>query len=372
MRRRFIGLLAAALCVLAQVPATTSVLGTVTRVRGESLEIEVKPDNAPAVTVKIGIATVAQRVAPGQTDLSKAAAINVTDVSAGDRVLVTLGAGTTEARRIIVIPANDLAKRDAADRLDWQTRGIAGVVTAISGSDIAIELRSLSGATKYTVTAGPKTTFKRYASDSVRYADAKAGSLADVSVGDQLRARGAKSADGAKVDAEDIVFGTFLSRAGNITAVNPEMRQVTIKDLGSNKPVVIAFTPDTQVKRMLDAAAMTALVAGRGAPASPATPAATPAGRGAAATPGATAGRGPDIAQMLELLPPVKLEDLKPGEIVVVSAIKGARADQITAITFLANAETLVQLAMAARGAGASGPAPSLAGLAGSIASVGP
>ena len=49
MRRRLVVLLASALCVLAQVPATTSVLGTVTRVRGESLEIEVKPDNAPGI-----------------------------------------------------------------------------------------------------------------------------------------------------------------------------------------------------------------------------------------------------------------------------------------------------------------------------------
>jgi hypothetical protein len=96
------------------------------------------------------------------------------------------------------------------------------------------------------------------------------------------------------------------------------------------------------------------------------------AGRGGGRGPAAGAQRGPDIAQMLELLPPVKFEDLKTGEVVVVSAIQGAKPDQITAITFLANAETLVQLAMAARGAGATGPAPSLAGLAGSISNVGP
>jgi hypothetical protein len=44
----------------------------------------------------------------------------VTDVAVGDRTLVTTAARSTDARRIIVIPANDLAKRNATDRLDWQ------------------------------------------------------------------------------------------------------------------------------------------------------------------------------------------------------------------------------------------------------------
>ena len=57
---------------------------------------------------------------------------------------------------------------------------------------------------------------------------------------------------------------------------------------------------------------------------------------------------------------------------IVVSASRGARADQLTAITFLANAEALVQLAVAAGGGASNGPAPSLAGLASSISSIGP
>jgi hypothetical protein len=368
MRKLALLWLVLAVGAAAQTPVGTSVLGTVSAVRAESAEIEVKPDNGPAVAVRTLPATIAQKVAPGQTDLSKAESIKLADVAAGDRVLVTLAPGSKDARRIVVIAATDLAKRDAADRLDWQRRGVAGVVTGISGTEIAVEGRSLAGATKYTVTAGPRTNFKRYAPDSVRYADAKASSVSEVSVGDQLRARGQKSPDGLKIDAEDVVFGTFLSKAGTISSVNLEARELTIKDLSNNKPLAIKFIADSQIKRVLDLATMTGLLAGRGAapPGTPA-PAAAAAGRGPAG-----GGRGADIAQMLELLPPVKFEDLKPGEIVVVSAIKGARADQITAITFLANAETLVQLAMAARGAGASGPAPSLAGLASSISSVGP
>jgi hypothetical protein len=298
------------------------------------------------VVIKISGTTIAQRIAPGQTDLSKAEAFSVTEVGTGDRVLVTLTPDGSEARRIVVIAATDIAKRDAADRADWQRRGVAGVVTAVSGGEVTIEARSLAGATKYIVTTGPKTTFKRYAADSVRYDDAKDSNAAEIRAGDQLRARGAKSADGTKVDAEAVVFGTFLSRAGAITAINAPAKELTVKDLATNKPVVISFATDSKVRRMPAAAAMTAMMGG---------------GRGA--------GRPPDIAQVLELLPPIPFDDLKVGEIAVLSGIQGTKADRITAITFLANAETLVQMAMAARGN--TGPAPSLAGLAGSISNVG-
>ena len=337
---RLIPALLLAASVFAQAPPAKSLLGTVSAFRPNSAEFEVKPDTGDTIAVKVSSDTILKRIAPGQTDLAKAESINATDVSIGDRVLVTFGApDPAEARRIVVIPATDIAKKEAADRADWQKRGAAGVVTAVSGNDISVELRSLAGAMKFTVTAGPKTSFKRYAPDSIRFADAKNSSFAEIGVGDQLRARGEKSQDGTKIAAEDIVFGTFLSKAGTVTAINAAAHEITIKDLANNKPLVVKFIPESRVKRMPEAAA-----------------------------PGAP--KGNDIVQLLDSLPPIKIEDLKPGDVAVVSAMKGARADQVTAVTFLANAEALVQLAMKARGAGANGPAPSLAGLASSISNV--
>ncbi|MBZ5729419.1 MAG: hypothetical protein LAP87_31145, partial [Acidobacteriia bacterium] len=90
-------------------------------------------------------------------------------------------------------------------------------------------------------------------------------------------------------------------------------------------------------------------------PAAPAGSKAAPpaaAGRGAAA-----GGRGlgaMDIAQMLEMMPATKLEDLKPGETIVVSSTKGARTDEVTAIMFLANADLLIQIASASGRGGIS------------------
>jgi hypothetical protein len=379
MKSRLLLLFLVAILVIAQT-ATKSVLGTVSAVRTTAGEIEVKPESGDAVVVKVTSATTAKKVAPGQTDLSKAETITVADIGAGDRVLVTIapavaGSDATVALRVVVMPASDLAKRDAADRLDWQRRGVAGVVTAVAGNEVSVELRNLGAATKYTVTVDPKTSFKRYAPDSVRFADAKSSSLAELSPGDQIRARGQKSPDGMKVDAEEVVFGTFLSKAGTITSLNAASREITLKDLANNRPLVVKFTADSQVKRMPDLAAMQGMLGrggpsaagGRGAASTPPSPAAAP-GRGSAGGPT----RGPDIGQILDALPRIPFEELKQGEIVVVSAIRGAKPDQITAITFLANAETLVQLAMSARGVGATGPAPSLAGLASSISNVGP
>jgi len=80
-------------------------------------------------------------------------------------------------------------------------------------------------------------------------------------------------------------------------------------------------------------------------------------------------GSPPDLAQMIERMPAAKLEDLKPGQTIVVSSTKGAKADEITAITLLANADMLIRMAtMAAAGGaraqGAGVAAPSLSGLA--------
>ena len=44
-----------------------------------------------------------------------------------------------------------------------------------------------------------KTEFKRFAGDSVKYEDAKPGTLAQIQKNDQLQARGAKSADGTTI-----------------------------------------------------------------------------------------------------------------------------------------------------------------------------
>ena len=54
----------------------------------------------------------------------------------------------------------------------------------------------------------------------MKFDDAKPAPLDQIKVGDQLRARGTRSADGTELTAEEIVSGTFRNIAGTITAID--------------------------------------------------------------------------------------------------------------------------------------------------------
>ena len=130
MKRIFIFLLVSA-GAFAQ---SKAILGSITAFKAEDAVVVVKPDNTGAVNVKMTPETIFQRVAPGERDLKKAAAMKMTDMALGDRVLVSFKPGTAdEALRILVMSATDISKRNEADSLDWTKRGLAGVVAAKIG-----------------------------------------------------------------------------------------------------------------------------------------------------------------------------------------------------------------------------------------------
>src|SRR5260370_8495621 len=131
---------------------------------------------------------------------------------------------------------------------------------------------------------------------------------------------------------------TFVTKAGPITALNVEAKEITVKDLTTGKPLVVKLSADSQMKTLPDFAAMFSGAHG-GAPGG------APAGgmRG----PG---GGAPDLSQMLERMPQTRLEDLKVGQTIVVSSTKGASAGQITAIMLVANADFLIRMASAQSG----------------------
>ncbi|HEY1495420.1 MAG TPA: hypothetical protein VGF49_12800 [Candidatus Solibacter sp.] len=346
MKRNWIAACAAALLWSPMTPAQTptrSMVGTVSAFKAESTEIEIKPDSGAPVAFKVTADTMAQRVAPGVTDLKQAQPIKVTEVALGDRVLATPEPGTSNLRRIIVMAATDIEKKNAADKADWAKRGVSGVVASKSGNDITLKIRTMGGEQQAVVTVTEKTAYKRYAPDSVKFADARNSKLGEIGIGDQVRARGQKSEDGLKVMADDVVSGTFVTKAGSITAINAETREVTVKDLSNNKPLTIKFTADSQMKKMPDMSAMMGGM-GRGG---------APAGMARGGMPGRGGMGGMDINAMLERMPQTKLEDLKPGEMVVVSSTKGAKSDQVTAIMMLANADFLLQMVSAQSGGGA-------------------
>ena len=313
--------------VLLAQPAAKPISGTVTEFKPAALEIGVKSDTGETVFVKVGPETDVVQVPPGERDLAKAKPAKVTSLSRGDRVLVSFVTGLTPARRIVWITATDIATRNETERLDWRMRGISGIVAAVHENEIELEIRTPQGAHAATVTITGKTNIRRYAPDSVKFADAIGSRTAEIAVGDQLQARGSKTDDGAKVVAEDVVFGAFLTRLGPITAVNRDNNEIQIQDVTTGKPLTIRIAADSHLKKMPD---MRAILTG--------------------GKPAESHGEGQDAAhfdlqQMLEHLPEAAIDDLKVGGAVIVTSTRGARAGQVTAIMLLANADLFVHMA---------------------------
>ncbi len=378
LSRRLALLLAVA--VLPAFPQAKSILGTVKALKAETAELDVQPDKGDLATVKMSAETVFQRIAPGETNLKNATPISAADLSVGDRVLISLMPEGGMARRIVVMSSSDIAKKNEADKQDWTKRGVAGVVTAKAANTVTLKMRSIAGETTATVTVSDTTKFRRYSPDSVKFADAKVSGIKEVSVGDQLRARGQKSEDGTKVTAEEVVFGTFITRGGTITAVDSAAKTITIADLGTKKPIVVHLTADSNLKSMPNFGGMGGGMGMMGGgPGGPGGPGGAPRPQGAPGGPGAGGPGGPggfgggggagmrggDLSQMLERMPATKLEDLKTGSTIVVSSTKGAKDSDITAIMVVANADMLIRMAQMqqARTAGRADAGPSLSGL---------
>uniref|UniRef100_Q01R03 DUF5666 domain-containing protein n=1 Tax=Solibacter usitatus (strain Ellin6076) TaxID=234267 RepID=Q01R03_SOLUE len=308
-----------------------SVSGTVTGFK--SLEIGIRTDAAEAASIRFGPETQVVTVVPGERDLSKANPAAVTDIVLGDRIMATYVAGLTEARRVVLITGRDIAKRNEAERQDWKTRGISGIVTAVNGDQILLELRTPEGAHTVTVTVDARTKIRRYAPDTVRFVDAVWSSTAEISKGDQLQTRGAKSEGDTKIAAEDVVFGTFVTKLGTITAINRETGEVQIQEVPAKQPWTIHLAAASQIKMMPDMRAM--LFGAKSTDHSTAPPAQEPAGRF-------------DLQRALEKLPAGKIDDLKVGGGVMITSTKGAKTNELTAILMLANADFFVAMAKGA------------------------
>jgi len=349
-----VALCANGISLLAQVESSKQFVGTVNAVRSETPELEIKPDNGALLVVSVSPDSLIQRVAPGEKDLKKAEAIEARKIAVGDRVLVALEPGTRSIRRLVVMPASEIGKRDELDREAWSARGVSGVVTAKIANQITLVTRTFRGQVEVTVKTDEKTTYRRYQPESVRFSDAQPSSLAELKPGDQMRARGAKSEDGRTLDAEAVVFGSFQTKAGTISSVDVPAGLLTMKELGTGNMLTVRITPDSRLKQMPDFAAMGG---GRGGPGGNGLPGGTdgPPPRGGGDMPPAFPGRGGppgDFAQMIDAMPITSLASLKPGQTVVVSSTKGGSADSLTAVMLLANADMLIQMASARTGRG--------------------
>jgi hypothetical protein len=139
-----------------------SVMGEVTTLDLPSRKLTVQTETGTLVGIHCDEKTVFLKARPGSSTLSDATPARLEELAAGDRVLVS---------------AVDPAK-----------------------GEITLQARRPGGTPPIVIAAGgPGVRFRRYAADSVKFSDARPSALADVHVGDQLRALGERSEDGSRL-----------------------------------------------------------------------------------------------------------------------------------------------------------------------------
>ena len=373
----------------AQAPAPAKrVIGEVTAIDAGSRQIKLKGDDGNAYTVALTDTTSFLRIPPGETDLKKAAKIAAADVNTGDRALA-LASGPVDdatksfsARTVIIMTKSDLAQKRDRERAEWQKRGVVGVITAVDPASRAITITTRGRDSKTITVDAASAQFRRYAPDSVRFADAKASSFDALQPGDTLRALGDKNDDGTRLKAEEVVSGAFQTIAGTVDSVDPASNEVRIINLQSKKPVTVRITSDSLLRRLdpnvaallarrLRPDAANATISANNSGNNPANPNAASSGAPPSGPPGeggfrgGPGGGGPggdgagfrgpgrfgsgpgggDLQQILERMPQLSLAELKKGDAVIVSSSKAPGDVPVTAFAFVAGVEPFLAAA---------------------------
>jgi hypothetical protein len=303
----------------------TRLLGTVTAVDAGLKRLTLKAASGQVVTVELDGRTVYKRVPLGETNLDKAADIKLEEVSVGDRVLARgtqlAGGPGILARTVVVISGTEIQQKEERERAEWLKRGIVGHVTAVSpdAKEITLLARSEAGPRPIVVTTDGAVRFRRYAPESVRFANAREGSFTDLKVGDQVRALGERSADNTHYKAEQIVSGAFQTIGGRVTAVKADTGEVVITNMQTRQPLTVVVNRDALLRRLPPE--VTEMLEKS-----------TAGGAG-----------GGNLQETIERLPSMSLTELKAGDAVLVSSIAGGDASRLTAIMLVTGVETFVR-----------------------------
>jgi len=346
--------------MVAQSAAGQRSAGTVKSTSATGLTLTTAAGQDVVVTIPDAVKVLV--VAPGSKDLKSATPGTLSDVAAGDKVLVvgdpsTDGAGVT-ATRVILMKAGAIAATHQAEEEAW-SKGGGGIVKSVDPALGSIEIAS--GAKSVTVRVTPQTIVRRYSGDSVRFADAKVSTIAEIHKGDQLRVRGAKTADGTVITADELVTGMFKNYSGLLSATDATAGTVTLKDLKTGKTVTVAVGPNSDVRRippmlaervaarMKGGAPGGAPMGGPGAHAGPppGPPNGPPAGpQGGPGEDGAARERsaGSDLSQMLSRLPTETVAGLKVGDaVMIVATSPTSDTETPMAVTLLAGVDAILR-----------------------------
>jgi len=357
---------AAALCRSSSSAQTSSAarpVGTIKSVSGNNLVLATDAGGDVGVVVQEGARLL--RVEPGQKDLKEAVPISLQELLPGDRILVrgqvAPDGKTVLASAIIAMKKASITEKQAREREEWRRQGVGGLISSVdpAANSIVITQQGMAEKKTLTIHLSKETVIRRYAPDSIKFDDAKPARLDEIKPGDQLRARGTRSADGSDLAAAEIVCGTFRNIAGTISSIDASANTVTVQDLATNKPVTLRITGDSQIRKlplqMAQGIAVRLRRAGpesqNSAPAGAASAAQgarsgetqTSGGSGGPGGAGRSGGGGGDFQQALNRMPPATLGELQKGDAVMIVATEGGLKSEPSVITLLGGVEPILQ-----------------------------
>ncbi len=339
-------------------PKRTRVVGVIKSIDGNTITLA--SDSGTDVKVTIAPSTRLVRMEPGQTDLKNATPIMFSDVQVGDRLLVG-GAPSDDGKSVmattaVVMKKSDVAEKQQHDREQWQKNGVGGVVKAVDTGTgtITLSTGTLGAPNTLAVKVSKDTIIRRYAPDSIKFDDAKPGTLDQIKPDDQLRARGTKSEDGKELTAAEVVSGTFRSIPATVISADAANNTITVTDLASKRPVTLKTGPDSQMHQLpamfAQRIAMRLKGGAAGAGAGQGThgagsPTRAQAGGGPPGAGGGRPGGAPDFQQMLNRMPTVSLGGLSKGTAVMIVATEGTPETPSTVIILLSGVEPILEAA---------------------------
>jgi hypothetical protein len=345
-----------------QAPNAARPVGTIKSVSGNNIILSTDAGGDVPVVVQEGARLL--RVEPGQKDLKEAVPISLQELLAGDRILVrgqlASDGKTVLASAIIAMKKASITQKQAREREEWRRQGVGGLISSVDPAADSILITQQGVGEKKTVTIhlSKDTVIRRYAPDSIKFDDAKPARLEEIKPGDQLRARGTRSADGSELAAAEIVCGTFRNIAGTISSIDASANTITVQDLATKRPVTLRITGESQIRKLpLQMAQAIAIRLRRTGPESQSAPAGaasaaqgarsgemqTSGGSGGAGGAGRNGGGGGDFQQALSRMPPATLAELQKGDAVMIVATEGGLNGEPSVITLLGGVEPILQ-----------------------------
>jgi hypothetical protein len=349
----------------------TSVIGQVKSIDAAAKLMVVQTDSGAQVNVMLSDKTAYKRIPPGETTLAKATDISLTDVGEGDRVYargrVAADQKSVPALQLIVMSKGDIAKKHEAEMAEWRRPGVRGVIATVNpaAKEFSVTSRSLAGVQQTVVVSlSDKVDMKRYPTESIKFSDARQSSFTDLKPGDQVRAVGERSTDGAHLTADKVLSDPHRIVGGTVTAIDVTTGEVKINDLKTKKPLTVTMRPDTIVRRFPEngaamlggmgpggAGAGNAGAAGQGqgqGQARPQPQGERPQGERPQGAGGGGMRAGMSMADIIDRLPTISIKELKVGDMIIMSSTETEDPTKLTAFTVVAGVEPLLTM-MAAR-----------------------